>query len=252
MFGKEQKIELTTELAELCGIIAGDGHIHRHVSKKRVNYIVSIHGDKSEEVEYFNYISSLFVNVFNKTPGIRETKDSLCLYAHSKFIVAELEKLGMIIGKKARIVRIPKIFLNQKDLALAFLRGLADTDFSITFRKAKRKRHSYPIIKAEFASEKIIEDIQIILRRLKINHCMFKRSSHRFGKTFTPYSIDISGHKNLKTWLDYVGFSNLKHISKIMVARKLGYCPPHTTLAQRKKIIKSPLPDLNQQPPDDH
>ena len=35
-----------------------------------------------------------------------------------------------------------------------------------------------------------------------------------------------------------VGFSNPKHITKIKVWEKLGYCPPKTTYLERLKILK--------------
>jgi len=233
------------KFAELCGIIAGDGHLGRVVNSansKRNDYIITISGNKTEDLEYYNHVSSLFHDVFNKKLCLRIAHDELVMYAHSKRVLEQFENAGITVGKKAKTVFIPKIILNDEVYSRAFLRGLADTDFSMTFKKAGRKFHSYPKIVAELASRQIIEDIKIILQRIGINYLeYFIDRQTNFGHKQT-YRIEILGKKNLQVWMNLVGFKNPKHLTKIKVWEKCGYCPPFTTILERKKILEGKLP----------
>ncbi|MBD3248683.1 hypothetical protein GF336_01435 [Candidatus Woesearchaeota archaeon] len=148
-----------------------------------------------------------------------------------------LECLGLKVGKKSNNAGIPPSILSNSSLADIFLRGLADTDFSMCFKKGNRKNNSYPGIIAEFASGKIIEDIQIILDNIGITYCkQIVNKKNSFSK-FTHYRLEINGKRNLNLWIKFIGFSNPKHLTKIKVWKKLGYCPPRATYSERMKIL---------------
>lgn len=230
--------KITPEIAEICGIIVGDGHLSRYISSKRTDYRIEIVGDKKEEIEYFKYISSLFYKSFNKYLKLKVEDEYSRLYVHSKDILEFFEKIGLIIGKKSHKAYIPKKILNDNILSLRFLKGLTDTDFSVTFKKGGRKNNSYPKIVAEFASDVLIKDIQVILDRIGISYYKQKVVRNNAFGTFTHYRLEINGKKNLKKWVDLIGFSNPKHKTKIIVWERLGYCPPRTTYTERLKIIR--------------
>ena len=66
MINKDLKnIKITLQLAELCGIIAGDGHLGRYISKKRTDYKVQIFGHKEDDYEYLRNVQKLLQNIFN-------------------------------------------------------------------------------------------------------------------------------------------------------------------------------------------
>ncbi|MBL7054908.1 hypothetical protein ISS05_04075 [Candidatus Woesearchaeota archaeon] len=231
-------LKITPEIAEMCGIITGDGHLCRYISPKRTDYKIEISGDKKEEIAYFEYVSSLFDKIFNKPLKLIIEEEYSRLYTHSKEILEFFEKIGLIVGKKSDRAFIPNTLLHDKKLSLYFLRGLADTDFCVMFKKGNRKTHSYPKIVAEFASKRIIEDIQKILDRINITYYKQKvRKTNSFGQ-FTHYRLEINGKNNLNKWINLIGFSNPKQTTKIKVWEILGYCPPKTTYSQRIKILR--------------
>ena len=225
------------KIAEICGVITGDGHLSRYISPKRTDYRVEVFGDKTEEVDYFQYLFLLFQKSLGRTFKIKIKKDCIHLYKHSKEILEFFEEIGIIVGKKSDKARIPKLILNDPILSLKFLRGLADTDFSMCFKKGARRNNSYPRICAEFASQKMIKDIQIILDRIGITYCKQKVIRHNLFGVFIHYRLQINGRKNLSKWMNLIGFSNPKHLTKIKVWKNLGYCPPRTTYSERLKII---------------
>ena len=128
-------LKITPKIAELCGIITGDGHLSKYITKRRTNYKIIISGNKTEEVEYFKYISELFYTIFNKRPKLRVEKEYARLCIDSKPILEFFENIGIKVGNKTRSASIPKRLTKNKELTNAFLRGLADTDFGISFKK---------------------------------------------------------------------------------------------------------------------
>ena len=51
------------------------------------------------------------------------------------------------------------------------------------------------------------------------------------------YAIEINGKERLNKWLKKIGFSNKKHLTKIDVWKRLGYCLPNTSLEERYEIL---------------
>ena len=231
-------IPLTPELAELCGIIAGDGHLSRYISPRRTDYRIEIVGNKEEDIAYFDHINSLFFRLFGKRLTFKQGNGCARLYIHSKEILSFIESLGIPVGKKSDIVKIPPIFLQDMPLTCHFIRGLADTDFSITFKKGGRKNNSYPRIVGEFASHPLYADLIAVFDKLGLVYFSHTRLSTSHFGTFTHYCIELNGRKNLKQWMKCIGFSNPKHLSKIALWQKQGFCQPKTTHRERMKIIE--------------
>nr|MBA4404956.1 hypothetical protein [Nanoarchaeum sp.] len=213
-------MKITEELAELCGIIAGDGHITHY--KKNGDYRIEISGDK-KEIEYHKYIQGLFQEVFKKNSKIRTKDNNIVTYFHSKKIIEFFIDLGLPAGKKAKKVRIPDVILKENNLSLAFLRGLADTDFSVCFKKGGRLRNSYPRITVDIVSKQLILDVKTILNRLDINFYYYERSRiNNLGQSYF-YCLDINGKKNLEIWMKNIGFRNKKHLDKIEFWKENGF-----------------------------
>jgi hypothetical protein len=212
-------IKINENVAELCGIIAGDGHLSRYISPKRTHYKISIFGHKQDDIIYFQNIKSIFYKEFGKELLLKERPNCIELRVNSKKILEEIEYLGIPVGNKSGIVSIPnKIKTNQK-LFLAFLRGFADTDFSLVLRKTKTS--ITPRITVDIKSKPMIEDISYILNKLKIRfYGPYTRNRFRKESPYTTYQIDINGHKDFKLWMKHIGFRNYKHLKKIDWTKK--------------------------------
>ncbi len=55
------------------------------------------------------------------------------------------------------------------------------------------------------------------------------------------YVIYISGTEMLERWMDLIGTKNPVKLTRYLVWKKFGFCPPHTTLQQRKDILNDKL-----------
>jgi len=231
--------------SEFIGILIGDGHLHySDMPGKRKNYYVSISGSLSEDLAYHkNHVRLLFYKLFKEDIRIlRQRHDEILTKKHSKKIVALLnERFQIPIGNKTSTCRVPEIIKNtNKTFKSRFLRGLADTDFSLMFKDKGSGKHTYPTIRIGFKSLKLVEDIYDMLKGFDFRFGKIIKEKYydiRSNKKTIKYSIYIYGKKNLEKWMKEIGFKNDKHITKYLIWKRFGHCPIRTTLKKRQQIL---------------
>jgi len=228
---------LSEELAEFIGIMVGDGHLGHYSGKdyRGRNYVINeikISGNKSEN-GYLNHIMNLFYELFHlKLYYTEDTEpNAIILRKNSKGILQFLNKVcGILLNRKTYIVEIPEIIKNSDDsIKCAFLRGLADTDFTVTFKNRTNKGHNYPVIKGGFKSRKLVEDLEILYPALGFRYCVvydLKSRDKRIEGYYTINCIYLNGRRNFELWINKIGFSNPKFQRKTNKWLLDGICPP--------------------------
>lgn len=114
-------------LSELVGAYLGDGTF--------TNYFIRICGDKRYDLPYFQYLSNITSNMLGINTTIRaaRSKNQLYFEIHSKSFCDFFKKIGLKTGDKiVNKTKIPKIFLKNQKLIKACIRGLIDTDGSVS------------------------------------------------------------------------------------------------------------------------
>jgi len=153
---------LNKSLAELIGIIIGDGC----VCKYKNQYLVEIVGHPLDDLKYFVYIQNKISELLNKKVNYKQRGRGLRLRIYSKnFVSFLINRLGFPYGKgKSLIVQIPRKIISNKDLAISCLRGIVDTDGSFFFCK---KSHTlrYPVIEVGTCSENLAFQISSLLEK---------------------------------------------------------------------------------------
>jgi len=240
------KIHITPELAEICGIHAGDGYLRKRGNKTEIE----IGGSKEEKSYYDNHVIPLFNRLFKLNLQAKNyAKGTYGFTSSSKQVAETLNKLGFPFGKKSLIVRIPKIILKNKDKSIyaKFLRGLLDTDGHIGFRKCygkynkfKIKHHHYPTIQIVTISQNLMKDTCLILDRLEIKYFVHGYQPKNLRDKYS-YSIIINGVERLKKWMSLIGTKNPVKLSRYLIWKKFGFCPTNTTLGQREGILNGKL-----------
>ena len=208
---------ITPELAYLCGIIAGDGSINYRA--KKCEYSVECAGNSEDEIEYYKtIILPLFTKVFGFVPklGYYSKGSTFGFRIYNKSLFMYLTKfIGLPHGQKDSKLGIPKYFLNDKALLLAFIRGVFDTDGCVTFKK----KYKYPTIVLGSASPDFIREISNVLKNEGFTFYEvydYKRYDPRFKEGFSLISrIEINGKNNFEKYMNIVGFSSSKHLDKI-------------------------------------
>lgn len=239
-------IEMTPDLAEICGIHAGDGYLRMRGGKGEID--ISGH---SEEKEYYdNHVIPLFNKVFNLSLKGREfSRGTYGFVLYNREIAEFFNWLGFPFGKKSLIVTVPKFILESKNKLFyaRFLRGLFDTDGNLGFRKSygkykefKVKHNHYPVITITTTSKNLFHEISFLLDYLEIKHFKYGYQPKDPRDSY-KYRIIISGVERLNKWMDLIGMKNSVKFSRFKIWKKFGFCPPHTTLKQREDILNGKL-----------
>lgn len=218
----------TKELAEFFGIISGDGHLF---DKGRVHRI-AITLNLTEDFKYVNYVIDLIKKLFNVKSSLqkRESEHTYNVIVHSKVISKFISSLGFPNGKKKNKLRIPVWVCKNKDFIYLFLRGLIDTDGSLFFAKrGTYKLNQYPVIELKFSDEQFVNDISNALKKIDIEHIIINHDN--------DYKIQINGKYKIEKWAEKIGFKNFNLITRYIMWKRFGYCPPKTNLKERIEIL---------------
>lgn len=236
-------------LAEICGAFIGDGWID---SKKTAFYIL---GDPKEDKEYYDFhLGPLFSKRIEKTKPKHHIYWSVYgIHSYKKSTINFFIKNKMMAGKKANKAFFPKWILSSEKLMIAALRGLYDADGNFHCKKCygkydnsfRKKYHCQPRIILTSTSKKLIIQSFEILKKLGFHPEKIKlrkgglKNKRNCSKS---YIIKINKLDEIKRWFEKIKLSkNPKHITKYLIWKKHGFCPPKLSQNQRKRILNGSL-----------
>ena len=197
-------MNLTEGIAEIIGILIGDGYIYSKNNKYQIGFV----GSPKTDVELFNHLQKLILNEWNKPSKIKLRERGLRLVINSKEICNFLTKeLSFPSGKnKCENVFIPEEILKDWNLSRKTLRGIMDTDGTI-FVSRKPGIEKYPTIEITTTSKILAEQLKKILEEKNFrvaNIRIFRKEGKRI-----VYRVALHGKGNVKKWLEKIGFSNI-------------------------------------------
>ena len=241
---------LTLELAYLTGVHLGEGSMI--YNKEKYDSWIAYSGNLIEEYDwYINYLIPLLKTLFNINPSIQEDRrikrSMIRIYFRSKAILDFLHRvIGLPLGNK-KGCSIPKTIIKANNkIKRNFLKGLADTEFSLRFsKKTTDGRYAYPAISYGTSNTNLAKSINSML--LTFGFKTYSRFGFRTWRNNTHLIsnyIYLNGSKNLEKWMKEIGFSSPKHLTKYQIWKGFNHCPPNTTLNDRKAILKGNL-DIN-------
>lgn len=222
------------KLAELIGIILGDGHLHKK------DNCLTITGS-IEDYYYYQKISKIMFRLFNKKAKIRKRNDrnSFYIMIYSKEMMEFLTKIGMIRGNK-KYAKIPKFIFDEEEYLKSFTRGLFDTDGSLKFSKQLKNKNYYPRIQFCFKISNFAFEVEKIFLVLGFNYSKWIEKNDNRNLVY----YQVSGNKNLEKWNNMIGFRNPVHLTKYLFWKKFGYCIPKSSLKMRLKTLNLNINDL--------
>lgn len=196
----------TKKLAELIGIILGDGNIW--IGEKGY-YYVTICGDSEKDKDYLlNYVKPLFEDLFKKKMHVKYHKSSkeIFISAGSKNAVYTLMYYGLKSGNKVtNNQKIPEWIFESENYLRACIRGLIDTDGSVCPITGRNYHYIWfssmiPKLRADFDRA--------------MNQLGFKTSKWNIRKNRTP-EIFIGSKEMIKKYIQTIGFKNTRHLNKL-------------------------------------
>jgi len=189
----------SSALAELIGIILGDGGI--------THYQVKVSQNKETDRAYSPYITRLFKRLFSLDSNIRDDSYGKAreIVISSRNLVEYLIKLGLKEGNKVKQqIDIPNWIKKNKDFRVACLRGLIDTDgcFHVDIHNIRGKKYFNAGLIFTSYSLPLFLSVQKILKQLD------------FHPTGRGRNVFLRREREVIQYFKEVGSSNPKHLSK--------------------------------------
>ncbi|MFH1332319.1 MAG: hypothetical protein ABIH63_03465 [archaeon] len=206
-------MEINPEIAELCGIILGDGHLHNTENR------ITITGSVDDLHYYKGYVIPLFQKNFGETPKLVPVKDKNAwkLVLQNKVVfMFFINELGLVRGRKTNI-KIPTRISCSRELLIPFMRGLFDTDGYLKFAKQNRDVNYYPRMRLTLYKNELSLSLSKVFKKLNFNFnkCVDRR--------YNTICYEISGSMMLNRWMEMIGTSNPKHLVKYFLWKRQGY-----------------------------
>ena len=231
-----------SELAYETGIHLGDGHLGLY--GKKSTYRIVYAGNSVEDVFFF---IDVLIPLINKLYGLNAViikeygKNGIRIVIYSKELFEFKKRLGLPVGQKIGIDKIPEFISKNQSNRLSFIAGIFDTDGCIKFLKKHKKINYYPQVRIRMKPLIILEFIRMILISLKISStlCEEHEIDKRNNKTYQRWCLDVNGKHNVDLFFMYVKPRNLRHTTKYFLWKKQGFCEPRIDIYKRLEIIRS-------------
>jgi len=205
--------EKDEKLAEIVGIILGDGGIYKNIGLGM--YELRIAGSSDTDNEYLmTYVKPLIEKAFNVNVRVYRQKKKRCIHliAQGKNIVSFLEKIGLKEGNKIKNnVSIPEWVFESESLLKSCIRGLIDTDGTVLPITGR----NYSYIWFSCGIPALREDFDKAMKALK-----YRTSQWNFRPNRTPEKY-IGDKPSIFKYSQEIGFNNPKHIKRFNVPQ--GY-----------------------------
>lgn len=205
---KTIEVKHTAELAEIMGIILGDGGLYpAQVNSNKFSTIVVFN---KLEKNYLNYVKSLFEKHFYPYRFYSyNAHHTLMLLNQSVYVGKYLLESGMILGDKIRSkVVVPK-WIFQKKLLKFFIKGIFDTDGCIY-----RKYDNYAQIQFKFGSYHLTLSVRKALTELNFNPTIIKEEFHSKGGTGVNWKFCLCKQLEIKRFFEIIKPMNQKHVER--------------------------------------
>jgi len=191
-FKQKIKAEKNPELAELVGLILGDGHIAKESFSNEERYVSNHYLDLCfgrEEKAVIERSKNLLTNVLGGFNERYIKNNAVSLRVHGVEVVEFLENLGLEPGNKTENqISVPEWIFKDEELAKSCLKGLIDSDGSIYTRESGNT-----IVYFRNYSRPLLEDFSKLCAFVDI-----KTSSA--GET----GVQVSSRQNVEKFVDQV------------------------------------------------
>jgi len=206
--GKNLTHKKDKDLAELIGIMLGDGHLNKQSYRQQISF------NGVDEKKYMLYIRNKIQSMYNIKLNERWEKDNrnatgkekgMFLYIDNKSLFEHLTSCGLKPGNKTKNqVRVPNWIKSDRNFTIACLRGLFDTDGSISVVKQR----SSLLIDFTNTSLPLVTDFKEMCETLNIKSSpkITQREwrNKNTGKTSISYKNFIASKSQISKFLSIV------------------------------------------------
>lgn len=191
----------SARLAELVGILMGDGHVGL--------YQTSVVTNSETDFQHALFVKSLFEDLFGIEASLsnQRNKKACVITVSSKSICHFFVDQGIPQGNKITLgLRIPEWIREKSLYRKAFIRGLFDTDGCVYLDKHRYGQKVYEHLGMAFANQ----SLPLL--------SFFKESLELLGlhpTQKTKFRVFLRRREDIQRYFDLVGSSNEKHLKKV-------------------------------------
>lgn len=188
-------------LAELLGILAGDGHVDQYQTTMTTN--------SRTDLEHAQFVKKLFERLFRIPVSLRKRRgvNACIVVISSKRVCLFLSEIGMVRGNKVRSqLGTPNWIRHRSHYAKAFTRGLFDTDGCVFVDKHVIKGKTYRNLGMAFTNRSLP-----LLGHFKST--LESIGTHPTQKT--KYAVFLRREMDIRHYFEVIGSSNPKHLQKV-------------------------------------
>lgn len=217
---------LNRAFAYFLGFLLGDGFVgDKH------NHLIYLVGHLTDERDFYDRVMvPLVKDLFNIAPRafVKPGQDAYAVCFGSVQVVRYLKAIGFPLVAFRKF--IPEVILRASpEIIRSFLQGLFDADGCLVFARRNYKTHRYPTIEIKSVHKEVADCVARMLTELGF------RAPVR--KSAESWVVSINGDAQLDKWMTEIGSRNIKHLSKLLVYRRFGSCPAHTTTPERLRKL---------------
>ena len=204
--------KITEELAEETGWHIGDGSMNYYKNGKKMMGLYQLRGHiEDDKRHYIERIKPFFKRLYGIDISLREMPSTRVFgfQIWNDKLVKFKQSLGLPLGKKFEL-EIPKQFLSDKELIVACIRGIFDTDGCLYLEKKNGKL--YPRIEIATISSLLGEQLNSLLLGLGLRSTVYTMKT--YGNRIMPYKVSIRGEEMLHKFIQIINPQNPKHLAK--------------------------------------
>ena len=220
--------KMTLELAELIGVIIGDGSIvAKGSSANAITVAVGL-----DCKDYAKHVSNLFYKCFGEKAKIYKKPSCFCVTFCSKIALDFLDFIGLKKGSNFLNKRIPhSIWQSSFEFKVACIKGLFDTD-----------GHVSSSISYSSKSKQLIDDIQLILSEIGI----FSSAKHVNNSHNNIFTLKIKGRPFIKKFAKRIQLVSKHKNSSLIKISNRKYCSSNgQKLNYFQKELISNVPEIS-------
>src|SRR3989344_631532 len=191
----------SVELAELLGILAGDGHVSL--------YQATVTTNSQTDMAHARHCAALFQRLFGiRTNILKRKKSNACVVVISSRLACDfLVRQGAVRGNKiGQNIGPPQWVVKNKTYRRTFVRGLFDTDGCVFVDEHRIRGRIYKNLGMAFSNR-----APLLLRAFK--DWLEDVGLHPTQKT--NFAVFLRREKDIQKYFTLIGSSNPKHMYKV-------------------------------------
>ncbi len=209
-------IDLNEEVAEIAGVLIGDGCISLYSHTNNRSLIMFTGNLKNDLSYYETQLSKLILKNFGSVGHMYHRKDDNTIrytFRDQQFVNYFINSLGFPVGRKTEIIKIHKKIYNDKNLAIACVRGIFHTDGSVYSRYSKQyKSHcrlykNYAVVQFKMKNLGLMSQMKHIINSLGIK-------TTKLGAVGELTVFRITNQNEVKHFFDIFKISHPYHLDR--------------------------------------